>query len=1419
MFKLFDWIKKRTRQITGSNMFRLEDPGKPFEFSRDGEGKLDCDVGDLCNALLGETITLAELGASSLGELRDSLSNTSLNGGQALYADGLKYYYSTLEEVNDGFGATVAVAESAEVEAFTGRIDRLDRAGRLEEALALGGERFGLYKGRHTARKLEEYLRSAPVDKIYDNEIINKIAAENGLDRDNLDDAAEIYEKILESDIRHASMLSCNPSFEDSPGYVENLAAEPELAEKEPSLARKIGAGLVGIGMGIVGAFGLYSVADDDDDATSGLESIIVGAVDGSFDEKIGTTHSDFGNLTRNDASDDLTRAEPEIYTLIECDESVNANIKISEGKVFWGEDDGDMYYCSLEGGSRSHLANGNGLFDVDGDDFVYEDARSDTLRHINVKTGDEREINTPTYVRYPSVSDGKVAYTYSEDEYEWEGIGITFLNNDTAIKYPNKGYGALLCEDNLLYVEDTELKLHNIKSGSTKIVDSATVIYPSIITPKYIFYYKLMDIDSDGYTDTKVYVASSASTFEHIFEFEDEAGFPVSAIAGSTLARIVDNNILTIYDLQTKTKQQTISLDGDVAFGVAIGGDVVAYAEGCSIKLVDLDPDPEPENHNPIFTNLPSKLEAKVGEYFSFDVDAYDEDGDPLAYSDDAYWFDVNSGTGEFSWTPGAGDAGEHIVKFTASDGKGGTVSKYVTLSVAPADVEPDPDPDPTPEESYTIAFAADLHVKEDDINMGYDLGDYLNHIVTVYPEVDLILAGGDIVDWAGGDSGHANLQKAKDELEECDTDKKLVPGNHDAYNEGELYVFSDLPWYDEKSLKLSNNQFKDYNQFFEDAKYDGVDWVEPLGDRTVIIGMNTGGDIEATPGSWDWYSILGFDGPGTGYGPEGEGLYDAQMDGLEEALKDAESKGVDHIIILQHHPFNYKINGDLDANFEQNRGRFEELCDDYNVDLVLAGHTHKAQESIIGQNTRQIVTGALKDGNYRIITIGGADTRNTEDIQVSSGLIVEERTLITSAGDVALDKPAGDKVGYYIEDYGDLGCRVEITADPTQNYELKVVGISNGTYDLEINKNTGEHIFSAKDLPIREGEVNYFSLGADGVLALSYDWDGDGITDYGQSWDGDAMYASAKPAYGTGLEDVVDDSSINDAGNETSGGWNLPVSNTEATILVAGGALILFFSGMIVSEVTGNKTPKRGAEYIKHNAKNDMRGGYKEPRKELSEKRICGVYAWLHEPATQHKFRTKYELTTEEVDYLPEAFMECGRRYGFEKDMLSKGKVDDVLDYCRHSAKLEERYESGPESEFEDEEEESQYIYEVEGSRRAGGEDWTEPADQTAYPHTVENLIDGESERDDWLAEPALEDGVEHRYDPDAQLEDWVGQAYEPDESDEVEDWIDCEPALEGRHKRDGVMGKYVREQWWNAKEDRVIEDWKSRTIDDAK
>ncbi|MDW7727604.1 MAG: hypothetical protein SCH70_10955 [Candidatus Methanoperedens sp.] len=90
--------------------------------------------------------------------------------------------------------------------------------------------------------------------------------------------------------------------------------------------------------------------------------------------------------------------------------------------------------------------------------------------------------------------------------------------------------------------------------------------------------------------------------------------------------------------------------------------------------------------------TQVPNNLPQQVsigtkavdeGQLLSFIVSASDADNDTITYGTNATKGSLNTASGQFSWTPGYGDAGIYVWYFNSSDGYGGVTTETVTVNV----------------------------------------------------------------------------------------------------------------------------------------------------------------------------------------------------------------------------------------------------------------------------------------------------------------------------------------------------------------------------------------------------------------------------------------------------------------------------------------------------------------------------------------------------------------------------------------------------------------------------------------------------------------------------------------------------------------------------------------------------------------
>jgi hypothetical protein len=101
--------------------------------------------------------------------------------------------------------------------------------------------------------------------------------------------------------------------------------------------------------------------------------------------------------------------------------------------------------------------------------------------------------------------------------------------------------------------------------------------------------------------------------------------------------------------------------------------------------------------NDDPVITTT-APTEATEGTEYSYDADATDVDSTTLTWSISSAptGMTIDANTGEVSWTPAEGSAGDVTYTVTVSDGNGGSDSESVTVTVEEVDT-PDPDPSPS--------------------------------------------------------------------------------------------------------------------------------------------------------------------------------------------------------------------------------------------------------------------------------------------------------------------------------------------------------------------------------------------------------------------------------------------------------------------------------------------------------------------------------------------------------------------------------------------------------------------------------------------------------------------------------------------------------------------------------------------------
>ncbi|KYK27572.1 hypothetical protein AYK20_02260 [Thermoplasmatales archaeon SG8-52-1] len=186
-------------------------------------------------------------------------------------------------------------------------------------------------------------------------------------------------------------------------------------------------------------------------------------------------------------------------------------------------------------------------------------------------------------------------------------------------------------------------------------------------------------------------------------------------------------------------------------------------------------------------------------------------------------------------------------------------------------------------------------------------------------------VVITGDLCEWAGSDSiGALNCQAFVSCFYEDDdqlyADSNLTipvyttPGNHD-------YVIS-------RNLK-NYHTYIDKNHIEDEDRY-----IITYG-KVSLFFMDTGPNYYANPFIlFEWHGV---------------GLYDNDIEWLEEELINCVSP---YKIILMHHP----AVGEEQDLFIKNRQKFVDLCEDHDVEIVLAGHTHSAKVYDVNLNLYEV-------------------------------------------------------------------------------------------------------------------------------------------------------------------------------------------------------------------------------------------------------------------------------------------------------------------------------------------------------------------------------------------------------------------------------------------------------------------------------
>jgi len=147
-------------------------------------------------------------------------------------------------------------------------------------------------------------------------------------------------------------------------------------------------------------------------------------------------------------------------------------------------------------------------------------------------------------------------------------------------------------------------------------------------------------------------------------------------------------------------------------------------------------------KNHSPILDPI-GNMNTLEDEPFTYTVTAADDD--QVVFSDDSALFEIDSDTGQISFTPTNDDVGEHKITINVSDGKGGVDSETFVFTVINVDDPPQP--------FFNWHYGADY------INITLRVGGQIGNSVTLQVKENDIQIDEIIVERVGGFSDERNV------------------------------------------------------------------------------------------------------------------------------------------------------------------------------------------------------------------------------------------------------------------------------------------------------------------------------------------------------------------------------------------------------------------------------------------------------------------------------------------------------------------------------------------------------------------------------------------------------------------------------------------------------------------------------------
>ncbi|MGE5308017.1 MAG: putative Ig domain-containing protein [Deltaproteobacteria bacterium] len=143
--------------------------------------------------------------------------------------------------------------------------------------------------------------------------------------------------------------------------------------------------------------------------------------------------------------------------------------------------------------------------------------------------------------------------------------------------------------------------------------------------------------------------------------------------------------------DLHLQSSSPLINKGTDVSSVVTRDFDGISRPQGGTFDIGPFEyvSSSSGSNHAPVFLSAGNKTVAEAST-LTFTLSASDADGDTLTYSGSGMPTGATLTGASFAWTPAYTQAGSYPVVFTVSDGRGGTNTQTVTITVSNVDRPP---------------------------------------------------------------------------------------------------------------------------------------------------------------------------------------------------------------------------------------------------------------------------------------------------------------------------------------------------------------------------------------------------------------------------------------------------------------------------------------------------------------------------------------------------------------------------------------------------------------------------------------------------------------------------------------------------------------------------------------------------------